>query len=126
MTDAELCEQLRRCLTATALPADVRVAGALVTLYAVPLTQLARLTAEPLTRTGGDAFLSIDRTAVILPPSVASLLEQSADGPVRSTVGRAAPGRQWRFPGASPVPPRQPRHDRQAPPRPRHPHQRYP
>ena len=102
MTDAELCGQLRRCLADTALPADVRAAGALVTLYAVPLTRLTHLTAERLTRTGGDAHLVIDRTAVIIPPAVASLLEESADSPIRSALGRAAPGRRWLFPGTSP------------------------
>jgi len=102
MTDAELCEQLRRCLTDTALPAGVRAAGALVTLYAIPLTRLAHLTAERLTRTGGDAHLAIDQTAVIIPPSVASLLEESAGSQIRSALGRTAPGRQWLFPGASP------------------------
>lgn len=102
MADTELCEQLRRCLTDTALPVDVRAAGALVTLYAVPLSRLAHMTAERLTRTGGDAYLTIDRTAVILPPALASLLEDSAGSRIRSALGRAAPGRQWLFPGASP------------------------
>jgi hypothetical protein len=102
MTDTELCEQLRRCLTETALPVDVRAAGALVTLYAVPLSRLAHMTAERLTRTGGDAYLSIDRSAVILPPAVAGLLEESAGSRIRSALGRSAPGRQWLFPGASP------------------------
>jgi hypothetical protein len=62
----------------------------------------AHPTAERLTRTGGDAHLAIDRSAVILPPAMVSLLEESADSRVRSALGRAAPGWQWLFPGASP------------------------
>ena len=102
MTDAELCEQLRRCRTDTALPIDVRAAGALVTLYAIPLTRLVYMTTEHLTRTGSDTYLTINRTAVILPPAVAGLLEESAGVRSRSALGRTAPGRQWLFPGASP------------------------
>lgn len=102
MTDAELCGQLRRCLTDTALPTDVRAAGALVTLYAVPLSRLAHMPAERLTRTGDNAYLTIDRSAVILPPALADLLEENAGSRTRSALGRAAPGRQWLFPGASP------------------------
>ena len=33
---------------------------------------------------------------------MASLLEECADSRIRSALGRAAPGRQWLFPGASP------------------------
>ena len=49
-----------------------------------------------------DAHLAIDRSAVILPPAMVSLLEESADSRVRSAFGRAAPDRQWLFPGSSP------------------------
>ncbi|WP_083754095.1 hypothetical protein [Actinosynnema sp. ALI-1.44] len=39
-------DQLRRCLTDSAMPTEARIAGALVRLYAMPLTRVVELTAD--------------------------------------------------------------------------------
>ncbi|ELP45380.1 hypothetical protein D522_17083 [Mycobacterium avium subsp. paratuberculosis S5] len=46
LSDDELEQQLKRCLTDDTLPLDVRVVGALIRLYAPPLVRIAELTTD--------------------------------------------------------------------------------
>ncbi|MFE4815817.1 hypothetical protein ACFRFU_05190 [Streptomyces sp. NPDC056704] len=65
--------ELRRCLTDTGLPLLVRIIGALVRLYALPLTRIVELTTDQFHR---DAYLTLDRHPVLLPPALAALLDE--------------------------------------------------
>ncbi len=67
--------QLHRCLTDSALPSDLRIAGALIRLYATTLTRLIHLTADHFHRDDQHAYLTLHRHPVLLPPTLASLIE---------------------------------------------------
>jgi len=69
-------EELRQCLTDRSLPRDVRIAGALTRLYALALTRVVELTAGDLHRDADNAYLTISGRPVVLPPSLAQLLEE--------------------------------------------------
>ncbi|WP_332757383.1 hypothetical protein [Streptomyces sp. MT206] len=58
LDDAEMHTQLRRCLTETALPLDVRITGALVCLYALPASRIAALTADDFTQDETGSYLT--------------------------------------------------------------------
>jgi hypothetical protein len=68
-------DELQQCLTDTSLPHEVRIAGALTRLYALPLTRIVELTAGHFHRDTDNAYLTISRRPVILPPSLAQLIE---------------------------------------------------
>lgn len=70
-------ELLQLCLTdQTTMPLDVRVAGALILLYGLRATKVASLTADRLTAGQAGTYLTIDKLPVLLPPNLASLMEQ--------------------------------------------------
>ncbi|MER8001620.1 hypothetical protein [Streptomyces sp. NPDC095613] len=98
--------ELRRCLTVTGLPLPVRIIGALVRLYALPLTRIVELTTDQFHREAEAAYLTLDRHPVLLPPALATLLdEQIAQLPApQPPQGR----RHLRLPGAVPGRPRNP------------------
>ncbi|MFB7378090.1 XRE family transcriptional regulator [Kitasatospora purpeofusca] len=79
MGQGEHQEQLKRCLNDETLPLEVRIAGALVGLYALPLTRIAELTCERFHRDGGSSYLTIERNPVLLPPKLAQLIERQID-----------------------------------------------
>jgi hypothetical protein len=91
-------EELRQCLTDTSLPHEVRIAGALTRLYALPLTRIVELTAGHLHRDADHAYLTISRRPVILPPSLAQLIEEQITAttphrPLADATGYLLPGR---------------------------------
>jgi hypothetical protein len=53
LDDREQARQLRTCLNDTGMPLDLRVAGALVLVYALPLSKIAYLTRHDITRRDG-------------------------------------------------------------------------
>ncbi|MET0704711.1 MAG: XRE family transcriptional regulator, partial [Mycobacterium sp.] len=100
-------DQLRRCLTATDLPLEVRIVGALVRLYAIPVARIVELTTDRLDRDDTHAYLVIEKNAVVLPPSLAALIEEMiadrhSSGPSDSGSGIPA----YLFPGRPPSRPR--------------------
>ncbi|MCO1575549.1 hypothetical protein M8C13_07230 [Crossiella sp. SN42] len=100
-------EQLRRCLTDSSLPTELRVAAALIRLYAMPLTRVVELTTDHYRRDGNDAFLILGKNPVILPPSLGVLVEQQL---ARHQPG-LVPGRtHYLLPGAVPGRPTRPEH----------------
>jgi hypothetical protein len=101
-SEEDLGQQLQRCLTDTALPVDVRAAGAIVTLFGLPLSKIAQLTAEHLTERGGEVYLTMDKQPVLMPPRLVGLLLSAARASSRSALGRSLPGASWLFPGFSP------------------------
>lgn len=103
-------EQLRRCLTDTDLPTEIRVVAALVRLYAIPVARIVELTTDRFYRDDSHAYLVIDQNAVILPPSLATLIEAlptvSGAGANRSRSTAYPP---YLFPGRPPSRPRNPK-----------------
>ncbi|WP_446221527.1 XRE family transcriptional regulator [Nocardia sp. IBHARD005] len=76
MVREDFDEQLRRCLTDNTLPLDLRVAGALIRLYGLPLVRIVELTTDRFSQDGDDAHLIIDKNSVVVPPSLAFLIDQ--------------------------------------------------
>jgi hypothetical protein len=101
-SEEDLGQQLQRCLTDATLPVDVRAAGAIVTLFGLPLSKIVQLTADHLTERDGDVYLTMDKQPVLMPPRLAALLHATARASSRSALGRSVPGTRWLFPGFSP------------------------
>ncbi|WP_228992825.1 XRE family transcriptional regulator [Streptomyces sp. DH8] len=73
----ELDAQLSRCLNDTGLPREVRIAGVLSRLYALPLTRIVTLTADHYTQEAdGHGYLTLERNPVLLPPKLARLIQE--------------------------------------------------
>lgn len=109
MHSDELNHQLRRCLNDDSLPLEARIIGSLTSLYALPTTRILALTTDRFHRDGDDAFLTIDRNAVLLPPRLAVLIEKQIASPsCRTSVLQqphdGTPG--FLFPGRPPSRPR--------------------
>ncbi|WP_257036656.1 hypothetical protein [Streptomyces sp. OV198] len=68
--------EVRRCLTDTGLPLPVRIIGALIRLYALPLTRIIELTTDQFHRDAEAAYLTLDRHPALLPPALAALLDE--------------------------------------------------
>jgi hypothetical protein len=105
----ELSEQLRRCLDDDSLPLEARIIGSLTSLYALPTTRIVVLTTDRYHRDGDDAYLTIDRHPVLLPPRLAILIERQIASPsCRTSVLQqprdGTPG--FLFPGRPPSRPR--------------------
>jgi hypothetical protein len=101
-SEEDLGQQLQRCLIDTALPVDVRAAGAIVTLFGLPLSKIVQLTADHLTERDDGVYLTVDKQPVLMPPRLAALLHSAARASSRSALGRSVPGTRWLFPGFSP------------------------
>ncbi len=93
---------VRRLLHDPALdPAD-RVAGALVTLYAQPVSRISQLTRGDVSEREGAVLLHVGRDQLLLPKPLASLLRTlPADQPA-GTAGRLPTPTAWLFPGRQP------------------------
>ncbi len=76
LDEDEYSDQLRRCLNDDALPLEVRIAGALIMLYALPATRIVELTTDRLHHEDDGVYLTLDRHPVLLPPKLARLIEQ--------------------------------------------------
>jgi hypothetical protein len=108
LDEQEQHHQLRRCLNDDALPLEVRIIGALVRLYALPVTRILELTTDRFHRGEDGAYLTIRRNPVLLPPRLAHLIEEQIVRPRRiSTLARPF-GDQPRYllPGRPPSRPR--------------------
>jgi len=111
LPEDELQQQLRRCLNDATLPLDVRVVGALVRLYAPAIVRIVELTTDRYHTDETGAYLTIDRHPVLLPPSLARLIEQLiARGPANSMLRNVSDGLPvYLFPGRPPSRPIHPR-----------------
>lgn len=78
-------------------PAD-RVVGALVVIYAQPVSRIARLKLSDVTKSEGDLFLTFGNDSVLMPEPLAGFLKAL---PWRRQVGIAGRARasDWLFPG---------------------------
>jgi len=105
LDDDERWRLLQRCLTDTALPVDVRAAGALTLLFGLPTERIRHLTADQLSRQGKHTYLTAGRRPALLPPRLASLLQNLATKPEpqrRLSVHADRRAAQWLFPGLVP------------------------
>ncbi|MBQ0967665.1 XRE family transcriptional regulator [Streptomyces sp. RK23] len=109
-TADEYDQQLRRCLNDTTLPREVRIIGALVRLYALPVTKIIEITTDRFHQDGTGAYLTIDRHPVLLPPRLGQLIKEQIAQPrtttrVRRALDEASP---YLLPGKFPHRPRNP------------------
>jgi hypothetical protein len=103
LAEGERWRQLSRLLNNTALPTDVRAAGALVLLFGLPTSRIRHLRADQLRESDGHMHLAIGSAPVLIPPKLAVLLQQLAEAPPRhSRISAGAPSPQWLFPGLLP------------------------
>jgi hypothetical protein len=105
LDDDERWRLLQRCLTDTALPVDVRAAGALTLLFGLPTERIRHLTADQLSRQGNHTYLTAGRRPALLPPRLANLLHDLATKPEpqrRLAVHADRRAAQWLFPGLVP------------------------
>ncbi|MGI5507411.1 hypothetical protein [Lentzea sp. CA-135723] len=100
--------QLRRCLTDETLPLPVRISAALTRLYGLHNGRITELTTDRFHRDDDGAYLTIDRNPVLLPPSLARLIErQIAEPDHLSLLDRALePETRYLLPGRHPGRPR--------------------
>lgn len=88
LDDEDHADQLRRCLTDASLPLDIRIAGALIRLYGLPITRIVHLAADQFHEDDTSAYFTFDKNPVLLPPTLARLIErQIAEGRRHSAVG---------------------------------------
>ncbi|RSO09607.1 hypothetical protein DMH26_01080 [Streptomyces sp. WAC 05379] len=102
----EARNELRRCFNDTALPLDLRVAAALVRLYALPLTRIVELTADHISCDQENTYLTVNQHPFVLPPKLARLI----DDQLRHSTPRhsATTVHRYLLPGQSPGRPRNP------------------
>ncbi|MFF7638561.1 hypothetical protein ACFZB9_36240 [Kitasatospora sp. NPDC008050] len=74
-------EILNQCLTDTALPLDIRVAGAILFLFGQELTRIAALPTDALTVRDEEALLLLEHVPIRLPEPLAQLMTELADQP---------------------------------------------
>lgn len=88
------------------MPLDVRVAAALVRLYALPLTRIVELTEDHISRDQEHAYLAVNQHPFVLPPKLARLIDDQLrhSTPRHSTTA----GHRYLLPGQSPGRPRNP------------------
>ena len=94
-------QQLKRCLNDGQLPLEARIAGALIGLYAVPVTRLVELTTDRFDRDSSGAYLTVDRNPVLLPPKLGHLIEEQISRAVSVSALRQpnADDPRFLFPG---------------------------
>ena len=99
--------QLKRCLNDEELPLEVRITGALIGLYALPVTRFVELTTDRFHRDQGSAYLSIERNPVLLPPKLARLIDEQIARVASSSMLRPPHDDSPRFllPGLPPTRP---------------------
>jgi hypothetical protein len=101
LDDDQRWRQLQRCLTDQQLPAEVRVAGALILLYGLTASRIRLLTTNDLTADQAHTYLTVGAKPLPLPPSLARLVEHLIDKPRHPSALTSGtnPSKQWLFPG---------------------------
>ena len=105
LDDDERWRLLQRCLPDTALPVDIRAAGALTLLFGLPTERIRHLTADQLSCQGKHTYLTAGRRPALIPPRLANLLQDLATKPEpqrRLSVHADRRAAQWLFPGLVP------------------------
>lgn len=97
LEDRVLHDQLRRCLNDSDLPLEVRIAGALIRLYALPVVRIVALTADRFRQDETGAYLTISEHPVLLPPKLAHLIEEQIARPRATSMVGQRPDAPVRF-----------------------------
>ncbi|MGV9248000.1 hypothetical protein [Streptomyces sp. NPDC003710] len=91
LDDEEHDNQLHRCLTDASLPLELRIVGALIRLYGLPLIRIVHLTTDRFHQDERGAHFTLDKNPVLLPPTLARLIEQQiTTGRSRAALGPLA------------------------------------
>ncbi|UQX05287.1 hypothetical protein [Streptomyces sp. RerS4] len=104
LDEDQYTQQLRRCLVDATLPREARIIGALVLLYALPLTRITELTTDRFHRDDKGAYLTLGgRNPALLPPSLAQLIENQITDPNTGKFrGELDDGTRYLLPGQAP------------------------
>jgi hypothetical protein len=108
LSDDQRWQQLRRCLHDPGMPADARIAGALVLLFGASVTRITWLTAADITPAPGGTSLRLGGSPLLLPPRLATLMTQQAASAAARPAAQAVPA-VLLFPGRVPGRPVHPR-----------------
>jgi integrase len=109
LSEDERLDALGRLLTDTEIPIRLRVAGAIVLLYAQPLSRIVRLSVDDVIREGDTVLLQLGKPASPVPAPVAALLlEHIANRDNMNTATN--PASRWLFPGRRAGQPSRPDH----------------
>lgn len=109
LASEELDQQLRRCLTDDTLPLEVRIIGSLTCLYGLHMSRINTLTTDRFHHEDDGAYLTINAHPVLLPPTLAQLIERQIIRPNRNTSLLQPPRTtepRFLFPGRPPSRPR--------------------
>jgi hypothetical protein len=98
LSDNERTGHLGRVLTAPDLPLQVRVAAAIVLLYAQPVSRMVRLMLDDVIRDGDSVLLRLGEPPTPVPVPVADLLLEwiGSRGNMNTATNRNS---RWLFPG---------------------------
>jgi hypothetical protein len=102
LDENERWNQLRRCINDTVIPSEVRAAGALVLLFGLPTSRILHLRAEHLLDRDDGTYLDVGSHPMIVPPKLATLLNQLTTAPNPSRFALNCPTPTWLFPGRTP------------------------
>jgi hypothetical protein len=94
LTDDERWEHLRRCLSDTSLPPDVRAVGALILLYGLTGTRVTLLRTQDIHHDGPDIWLALGTARLRVVPAVAELVRRQQQAAAGAPGGWLFPGRQ--------------------------------
>jgi hypothetical protein len=108
LDEQDLHDQLRRCLNDDTIPREARIIGALIRLYAIPVSRIVELTTDRFHRDENGAYITLDRHPVLLPPKLALLIEEQIAQPVTDSrmLQQFGDGNGYLFPGKAPGRPR--------------------
>jgi hypothetical protein len=103
----------RRLLHDPDLDPSDRVAGALVVLFAQPLSRIANLRLADITTAGGQVYLRFGRDPVAMPEPLGGLVRRLPTRQPAGMAGRLPTTATWLFPGRQPDRPIHPHHLRE-------------
>ncbi|MFJ3640589.1 hypothetical protein ACIPRD_12615 [Streptomyces sp. NPDC090108] len=106
LTEEQQLDQLRRCLSDDTLPLEVRIIGAFVRLYAQQVSRIVTFTIDRYSTHDGRSYFTFAAHPVLLPPTLAALVEQQIAAPRLSDILAPASNRTFLFPGRPPSRPR--------------------
>ena len=102
LSEEDRLDLLRRCLTSDIVPLEVRVAGALVLLFGFRIPTVAALRVDQLVTDERGTYLTLTSTRLLLPPSLARLMELLATRPPRVRITPVSSLPRYLMPGLPP------------------------
>jgi hypothetical protein len=103
LDETELDRQLERCTSPGPMPLKLRVAGALILVFGLPLGTILRLKRDAVRSRDGNTFLCFDNREIPLPPRIADLVHRLGAEKAQHTIVTGLHRDQpWLFPGRAP------------------------